>query len=151
VPHDRRPARLGWIPELVAVAALLALLVAAVWVFTTEAEAAQTTRRTPSSAEASAPATARRPASASSAAGTLEGCVRRGSVVEVTVAVEHRSGPPSAFEVTASLVDDAGSPTATGRATTAVVAPGATADVTVPIEGRGVQGATCELVRVGSV
>lgn len=32
--HQDRPARLGWIPELVAVAAIVALVVAAMWVFT---------------------------------------------------------------------------------------------------------------------
>jgi hypothetical protein len=174
--EDRRPARLGWIPELVAVAALLALLVAAVWVFTTEAEATDTTSPPPTTTERSstterstttteratttaAPTTsagptttaARRPAAASTAIGTLEACARRGSVVEATVVVEHRSGPASGFEVTAALVDGDGPASATGQATTEVIQPGGSATVTVPIGSTGALAGACELVRVRSV
>jgi hypothetical protein len=178
-PAPARPARLGWIPELVAVAALVGLLVAIVWVFTSGDEAqdaapaptvpattelpatTEAPTTTESEVEIDEPATTDAPttteatttappptASGASAAGELVSCRRSDTGVTAVVAVTHRGGPPSRFEASASLIDDAGAAFATGSATSDVIDPGGSAQVEVPIEFEGRPEGSCELAGV---
>lgn len=175
-----RSARLGWIPELVAVLALVGVLVAIVWVFvsgddgtetaapTTPAPveqvtptAAPTTPTTTEATEIGEPATTQVSttvpttvttlpplAAGASASGELAGCRRADGGVTATVAVTHRGGPASSFDVKATLVDANGSSFAEGTQRSPLLQPGTSTnvDVLVPFEGRP-EGA-CELVSV---
>lgn len=168
------PARLGWIPELVAVASVVALVVAAVWVFTqrdggdevaTVASTATTvvvssTTAAPSTTEAAttAPSTTgptttqvRLSASGAVGLGELTGCRRADSGVVATVSVSHRSGPPSMFAVTAAIVDSQGSVTDQATARTDQIERGATVDVDVVIPVDGEAAGACELIDVTGV
>jgi hypothetical protein len=173
-PVDRRPARLGWIPELVAVLALVALLVAAVWVFSRDSSEVETT--TPPTTEAlpvddvtEAPTTAvpttaipttteapttttttapPRPASSATAVGELSSCRRSPAGVTAAVVVSHRSGPASAFRVTTELIDDGGGSLASGTADSPVIQPGGTATVDVEVAVDGEITGSCELASV---
>lgn len=158
------PARLGWIPELMAVAALVGLLVAAVWVFTRDTgddvgrtkptvpvsdltpapttgraitTVATTTTAAPSTS--AAPTTTAPPATTTgaTAVGELTGCRRAAGGVSVTVTVTHRTGPASRFRVAAALADASGATFARASADTDVVQPGSstTASVLVPVTG----------------
>lgn len=168
---SRRPARLGWIPEVLAVAALVAVLVAVVWVFwrdtgsevaspdttapiteapTTEAPTtteATTTTEVPTTTTTEAPPPS---ATGATASGVLTGCSRAEGGVSVSVDVTHQSGPASMFTVSAALVDAEGTQFASGQADTEVIDPSGTTtvDVLVPFVGE-VSGA-CELVGVVS-
>jgi hypothetical protein len=168
-----RAARLGWIPEAVAVAALVGVLLAVVLLFargddTDEAAAPVTpelpaTTAAPTTTEAEteidvpattdAPTTSAAPttttppptASGASARGELGSCRRSDGGVIATVVVSHRGGPASRFTVQAALVDAGGAAFATGSATTGLIEPGSSSEVEVlvPFEGRP-EGA-CEL------
>lgn len=168
------PARLGWIPELVAVAAVLVLLVAAVWVFfrsegsdqvatattaaptvpaTSEAPTteAPTTSTTTSTTEApTTTTTTARPAAAAVATGQLVGCRRATGGVEAVVDVVHRSGPASRFTVTAALLDAGGQEFARADAVTDVIQPGATAQVPVLVPADAGATGSCELIGVAA-
>lgn len=169
------PARLGWIPELVAVTALVGLLIAAVWVFTRD-EPVQTAKApnppvaitdevtAPPSTDgitttavvtttAATATTAPPPPTASGAAasGELTGCTRAPGGVQATVAVTHRSGPASRFRVQATLVDDTGTAFAEATADTEVVQPGGQATATVLVPVNGAVAGSCELGTVTGI
>ena len=176
---DDRPARLGWIPELVAVLALVGLLVAGIWVFTdrgngpdeqaapvttlpitepvsstTEAPvttAPPTTTEAPATTVTPTTATSRPPA-ATGATGTgeLRGCRRAEGGVVASVAVTHRSGPPSTFSVSARLVAPDGVEFARGAARTPLIQPGTTGSVDVLVPAADGVAGTCELIEVTS-
>jgi hypothetical protein len=176
--HDEPgPARLGWIPELVAVLAVIGLLVAGVWVFRGQgsdepseladpvttlpitSEPAPTTTDAPTTTAApttttavpTTTATSRPPAATgATAVGELQGCRRGDGNVIATVSVSHRSGPPSTFSVSATLVDDSGTEFARGAARTEVIQPGTTGSVDVPIATQGAASGSCELLEVTS-
>ncbi|WP_426573204.1 hypothetical protein [Aquihabitans sp. McL0605] len=166
----RGPARLGWIPELVAVLALLGLLVAGVWVFTRPDDkpeisssppvtvpiesttAAPTTTAPPTTTTTAAPTTTQPPRQATGAvgAGELTTCRRAEGGVLATVTVTNRSGPASTFHVSAALVDPDGVEFARAAADTALVPPGGTGTAKVLVPAQGVVQGSCELLDVTS-
>jgi cytoskeletal protein RodZ len=170
-----RPARLGWIPELVAVAALVSVLLAAVVVFSRRPEAQETTAPTtvpsstvapdpdptvttaPSTTEAPATtvapttSTTRPAASGATGVGELRSCRRSDAGVAALVGLRHRSGPASRFEVTVALVDESGSPFAEGRAISALIPAGGTGEVEVEVPTAPGASGACEIVTVRGV
>lgn len=171
-----RPARLGWIPELVAVAALVSVLVAAVVVLSRRPESQESAAPTvvPATTEAPAPdpsttvppttaapsttaaptittTTTRPAASGATGVGELRSCQRSDAGVAALVGLRHRSGPASRFEVTVALVDASGSPFAEGRAISALIPADGTGEVEVEVPtDPGATGA-CEIVTVRGV
>lgn len=176
--RNAKPARLGWIPELVAVAAVVSLLVAAMWVFTRGDDGDRTdtasgptatvpiTNVATTDAPTTAPATtavattavattaatttapSRPTASGASASGQLRSCRRAPGGVMATVTVTHRSGPASRFQVSAALVDEAGTQFAKATADTPLVQPNGTVDAEVLIPVTGPASGSCELLGV---
>ena len=174
---DSGPARLGWIPELAAVLALIGLLVAGVWVFTRDGDGgadvasgpittlpiatsapqtteAPTTTAVPTTTDApttTATPTTRPPAATGATAlGELQGCRRGPDGVIATVSLSHRSGPPSTFSVSAALVDPTGNEFARGTSRSELIQPGATSTVDVSISTEGKVDGSCELLEVTS-
>jgi hypothetical protein len=178
--EEPRPARLGWIPELVAVLAVVGLVIAAVWVFsggddgTTETAAPVTTLPITSTAPTSterptttaaatttdAPATTSAPvttqttrppaATGATAIGELQACKRSPDGVIATVSLSHRSGPASTFNVSASLVDPQGNEFARGAARSPLIQPGQEGTVDVLVRTNGRVEGSCELLEVTS-
>jgi hypothetical protein len=176
--EDRRnrPARLGWIPELVAVVALVGALLAAVVVFSRGSESQETTAPTtvPATTEAPDPdptttaapptteattttaaptttTTSRPAASGATGVGELRSCRRSEAGVAALVGLRHRSGPASRFEVTVALVDASGAPFAEGRAISELIPADGTGEVEVEVPtAPGATGA-CEVVTVRGV
>ena len=176
--HDETgPARLGWIPELVAVIALVALLIAGVWVFSNRSDSSDvasapttapitgstqpattrpvTTRPTttlaPSTtaAPSTSVATTRPPAATgATAVGELTGCRRAPGGVLATINVTHRSGPASAFNVSAALVDPSGVEFARGAAKTAVIPPGGSGVAKVLVPATSPVSGSCQVLEV---
>ena len=178
VPLEAQPARLGWIPELVAVAALVAVLVAGVWIFTSDKDgdlASPPVATTAAPATTGAPTTTDAPttteqveigesattevvtpstepprptASGASAQGELGSCRRADGGVLATIVVTHQGGPASPFVATAALLDETGATFAEGSATSDSIAPGGSADVEVLVAFDGPAQGSCELVSV---
>lgn len=172
---EPRPARLGWIPELVAVAALVMVLVSMVWVFSTGGDDTDTaapiteapTEPTSTDVATTAAPTTSTPttqttaattqttqttlpplAAGASAQGELQSCRRSEGGVTATVLVTHRGGPASSFDVTAALVDAAGATYATGTVRSPLIEPDGSAEVEVPVAFDGRPEGSCELVSV---
>ncbi len=165
------------LPELVAVAALLAVLVAAVVVFSRGADpidevvaparaasttvrpsttvpttTAPTTTAAPTTTTAvpttAAPATAPPPAVPASATGRLAACRRADGGVLATIDVSMRSGGPGQFTVGVGLVDGSGQVFARGEARTEVLEQGASAPVDVLVAVPGAVSGACQLLGV---
>ena len=158
------------IPEIIAIAALLGVLIAAVIVFgggsdspsststpttktttttttttTTAPIATSTSAVTTSTTAVTTPSTIVAPATAT---GSLAGCRRAAGGVQAAVTVTHRSGGPGRFLVRVGLVDSAGTLFARGEATTSVINPGGSASVDVLIRLDGAAQGSCELLEV---
>ena len=178
--HDEAgPARLGWIPELVAVIALLALLIAGVWVFSNRSDSTDvasaptttapitgptqpattrpvttrpsTTTAPPSTtaAPSTSVATTRPPAATgATAVGELTGCRRAPGGVLATINVTHRSGPASAFNVSAALIDPSGVEFARGAIKTGVIPPGGSGVAKVLVRATGSVSGSCQVLEV---
>lgn len=172
-----RPARLGWIPELVAVAALVSVLLAAVVVLsrrpesqestapatvpiTTEAPESDPSTTVPATTEApsttaattvTTTSTTRPAASGATGVGELRSCRRSEAGVAALVGLRHRSGPASRFEVTVALVDASGSPFAEGRAISALIPADGTGEVEVEVPTAPGASGACEIVTVRGV
>lgn len=165
------PARLGWLPEVLAVAALVAVLVAVGWVFWRDGDAdpvaapqtapvtetttteTSTTSEATTTTEAATTTTTEAPlpsATGATATGVLTGCRRAEGGVSVSVDITHRSGPASMFTVSAALVDGQGVQFASGQADSEVVEPSGTATVDVLVPYVGEVSGSCELVGVVS-
>jgi hypothetical protein len=172
VPH-RPIVRLGWLPELVAIGAIVGLLLAVAIVFfrrdssgetaappvsttltlpvsTAPTTAPTTVTTTPTTTPTTAPTTTlvRPGANGAVAVGSLTSCRRAEGGVAASTRVEHRSGPASRFRVTVGLVDDRGQVFAQEATVTDVIPVGGSlvAEVLVPVAGR-VAG-SCELLGV---
>jgi hypothetical protein len=180
--EEVRPARLGWIPELVAVLAIVGLLVAGVWVLRSQGDgstdvaappvttlpisttapasttastattATPTTTTAPTTTSAAPTTVTTRPpaATGATAIGELRACRRAEGSVIATVSVSHRSGPPSTFSVSATLVDPSGVEFARGTARSELIQPGGTGSVDVTIPTQGDVSGSCELLEVTS-
>lgn len=173
-PHRRRWTR---IPEVIAIAALLAVLVAAVIVFgggsddavvadaprTTDPVATSTTARpsTTASTSTTAAPTTEGPSTTvattttppalvapGTAQGALDSCRRAPGGVLATVTVTHASGGPGRFVARVGLVDGAGQVFATGEGRTGTLEPGASAPVEVLVAVAGDVSGACELLGV---
>ncbi|MCB0959228.1 MAG: hypothetical protein KDB04_06855 [Acidimicrobiales bacterium] len=173
---ELRSARLGWIPELLAVVALVTVLVAIVWVFLAGDDDADQAAAPAPTATTAVPTTSEAPtttgaveigepattdavsttvattlpplAAGASASGELRGCRRAEGGVAASVLVTHRGGPASSFDVTAALVDSSGASFAEGTERSPLVEPGSTAEVEVLVPFDGRAEGSCELVSV---
>ncbi|MEZ5138695.1 MAG: hypothetical protein R2711_07970 [Acidimicrobiales bacterium] len=174
---ELRSARLGWIPELLAVAALVTVLVAIVWVFVAGDDGADQAAPAPTPTTVAPPATTEATsttevpveigepattdavsttvattlpplAAGASASGELQGCRRADGGVAASVLVTHRGGPASSFDVTASLVDASGASFAEGTQRSPLLQPGSTQEVEVLVPFEGRAEGSCELVSV---
>ena len=171
----RRPWRR--IPEFIAIAALLGVLIAAVVVFgsgsdsseivdssgssstvgtpttktTTSTSTTTTTTTTPTTTSTTSTTVVTTPSTIvvpGTATGSLAGCRRAAGGVEATVAVTHRSGGPGRFLVRVGLVDSAGTLFARGEANTSLIDAGGSASVDVLIRLDGAAQGSCELLEV---
>ncbi len=176
-PEPGEPRRWTWLPELVAVMAVIAVLVAAVMVFGHGSDADEATSNRPASTSTTTtsapstststtptptttttptttPTTTTTPSTTPTvvapgiATGTLSSCRRSPGGVTATVAVVHRSGGAGRFTVAVGLVDGGGAVFGQGQAQTGVVRPGATVNLDVPIKVAGAAGGSCELLEV---
>jgi hypothetical protein len=180
VPH-RPIVRLGWLPELVAIGAIVGLLLAVIIVFfrrdssgetaappvsttvtlpvsTAPPTTATTVTSPPTTAPTTTPTTApttttvvRPGANGAVAVGSLTSCRRAEGGVAASARIEHRSGPASRFRVTVGLVDGRGQVFAQEATITKVIPVGGSLVADVVVPIAGRATGSCELLGVISV